>query len=166
MWEQNIALILSKYLEEKETAENTGDLSGTWVIRGTCIASGCTENTPCCPDWHERPDICGIEICDHCTLSHHFDNVIQTENSISGSATAAANGYSMTLTGTKEGNSVSFTVEGDYGLIYCSNPTIMNYEGTLVDNTITGSCSGEALGAPKPPQTIQITGTFTVTIRK
>jgi len=153
---------------DSETAESIGDLSGIWDFNGSCVAQGCTEDTPCtCPNPPCRFDCgCGIDACDCCAAGATF-RVSQAGNTLSGVEIRCFSCY-HTLNGVVEGKSVLFTTNS-FGIFPAgSSRHISTFEGMLNGNTLQGTFSGSVpWDTPDGrTETATWTGTFTVTIEK
>lgn len=146
-----------------ETAESTGDLSGIWALAAQGVSQGCTKDTPCMA---VSPYLCGTEICGSFNMGDSDIHVRQSGNEFSMSG-VDSNGMPFTLNGRINGNSVSFTIQGD-GITPGIGSATTEYTGTIDRNTISGNFQGSASWMTPDGRTEMATwtGTFTVTIEK
>jgi hypothetical protein len=151
------ALVLSGEEDgDSETAESSGDLSGSWVFSGSCIGYGCTEAI----DTHPNSECLGLGMCTCCNVGGMI-SVTQTDNQLSG--VSASDNF---LNGTVEGNNVAFTIT-NFSLVMPLYQATDIFTGTLSGNTITGTLEGFGdvyTSGPDVPMTWD--GTFTVRINK
>jgi hypothetical protein len=156
------AIAASSASDGSETAESTGDLSGTWALSAQGVSQGCTEHTPCMSD---PPYLCGTSVCGSFQMGDSDIQVSQTGNALSASEVDVS-GHPFTLNGTINGNSVSFTIQGMGARVDGSANT--TYTGVLDGNTIRGTFSGSASWDTPDgrTETPTWTGTFTVDIEK
>ena len=150
---------------KEETAESTGDLSGQWNFSGSCVAQGCTDNTPCMTT---APNLCGVSVCNICNPGPGTEiRVTQSGNNLAGICVGPlVNGN---LNGVLNGNDVSFTTQpcGE-GAPIGTNSHTSHYMGTLDGNTIQGRFQGSvSWDTPNGGiETATWSGTFTVHIEK
>jgi len=142
------------------SASAVGD-SMTWDLGAKGVSVGCTEYTPCMND---PPGLCGTDICRAFDIGDPHIHVTRTGMTLSASETDMMDN-SFTLSGSIDGTSVTFTIQGE-GINCGLGPTsTTTYTGTLNGNVITGDFSGSASwpGAGGATETGTWTGTFMVT---
>jgi hypothetical protein len=148
---------------ESDTAESTGDLSGIWNLNAQGVSQGCTEHTPCEAG---PPYRCGTELCGPFGMGDSDIHISQTGNELSASE-VDSNGKPFTLNGLINGNSVSFTIQGD-GITPGIGSAVTEYTGMMDRNTISGNFQGSASWITPDGRTETATwkGTFTVTVKR
>lgn len=148
---------------DPETADSTGDLSGTWNLQAQGVSQGCTVNTPCMPD---PPYLCGIDICGSFGMGDSDIQIAQNNKSFSMSGTDG-NGNPYTLSGSIAGTSVTFTIQGT-GITPGIGPATTTYTGTIQGNTVQGDFTGSASWQTPAGATETATwsGTFSMDIQR
>lgn len=145
-------------IEEEETAESTGDLSGRWDVSASCVSQGCPTNIPC-PGDPQHPECCGTAFCNQCCGGPGpIFEVTQSGNTLIGSGLE----YGGTFSGTINSTSVSFSAPGGVPCGGCDSLYIGQLDGNRIEGTYSGSCQKGKC----EQYNVTWTGTFMVTIRK